>query len=138
MPQLSEEIGRGILRVRRLIMHEADRRLAARGESILSLQVLGCLSRLGPLSQGELAQSAGQHPTGMSRLLDELEQARLVRRGRDRSDRRRVMVEATARGLSHLAEHQPLVQEAFDEVLAPLLPGERRVLRDLLRRMLEK
>ncbi len=56
-------------------------RLAARGESILSLQVLGCLSRPGPVSQGELAQSAGQHPTGMSRLLDGLEQARLLRRG---------------------------------------------------------
>ena len=138
MPQLSEEIGRGILRVRRLIMHEADRRLSARGESMLSLQVLGCLSKLGPLPQGELAQTAGQHPTGMSRLLEELEQARLVRHVRDRSDRRRVMVEATARGLAHLAAHSPLVKAAFDEVVAPLQPGERRVLRDLLRRMLEK
>jgi DNA-binding MarR family transcriptional regulator len=73
----------------------------------------------------------------MSRLLEELEQARLVRRARDPSDRRKVVVAPTARGRSFLEQGRPLVDAAVEEVLAPLARAERRTLRDLLWRMLD-
>ena len=135
---LSEEIASGIVRVRRRLVAEADRRLAQRGEGVLAFQVLSALGRCGPMAQNELAQHNGQHPTGMSRLLEDLEQARLVRRTRDRSDRRKILVEATARGRAFLKQGRPLVDAAVEEVLAPLARAERRTLRDLLWRMLRE
>ena len=135
---LSEEIASGVVRVRKRMMAEADRRLAERGESVVTWQVLSALQRCGPSAQNELAQNIGQHPTGMSRLLEELEQARLVRRARDRSDRRKIMVEPTARGRAFLEQGRPLVDAAVEQVLAPLDRVERRTLRDLLWRMLER
>ena len=135
-PSLSEEIASGIVRVRRRLVAEADRRLAERGEGVLAFQVLSALHQRGPMAQNELAQHIGQHPTGMSRLLDDLEQVRLVRRTRDRSDRRKILVEASARGRSFVAQGRPLVDAAVEEVLAPLGRAERRTLRDLLWRML--
>jgi DNA-binding MarR family transcriptional regulator len=137
-PSLSEEIASGIVRVRRRLVSEADRRLAEQGETVLAFQVLSALQRLGPAAQNELAQHIGQHPTGMSRLLDELEQGGLVRRSRDRADRRKIVVEATARGRSFLLHGRPLVDAAVDEVLAPLARAERRTLRDLLWRLLDE
>jgi len=135
---LSEEIASGVVRVRKRMMAEADRRLAERGETVVTWQVLSALQRCGPSAQNELAQNIGQHPTGMSRLLEELEQARLVRRARDRSDRRKILVEPTARGRAFLEQGRPLVDAAVEEVLAPLDRLERRTLRDLLWRMLER
>jgi DNA-binding MarR family transcriptional regulator len=135
---LSEEIASGIVRVRKRMIAEADRRLGERGETVVTWQVLSALQRRGPSAQNELAQHIGQHPTGMSRLLEELEQARLVRRARDRTDRRKMLVEPTARGRTFLEVGRPLVDAAVEEVLAPLARAERRTLRDLLWRMLER
>ena len=136
-PSLNEELASGLSRVRRRIFADAERRLAERGESMLQWQVLSLLQRSGPLSQAELAAGTGQHPTGMSRLLEELEQAGLVRRHRDAKDRRRVQVGATARGIARVAQGRPLVDAAIEQVLAPLGIGERRTLRTLLLRMLQ-
>jgi DNA-binding MarR family transcriptional regulator len=135
---LSEEIASGIVRVRKRLVAEADRRLAQRGEGVLAWQVLSALRRNGPSAQNELAEHIGQHPTGMSRLLDELEQAHLVRRNRDRSDRRKILVEPTARGRAFVVQNRPVVDAAVEEVLAPLARAERRTLRDLLWRMLRE
>ena len=119
-PSLAEEIASGIVRIRRRLVAEADRRLAERGKTVLAFQVLSALQRRGPSAQSELAEDIGQHPTGLSRLLEELEHARLVRRARDRADRRKIVVELTARGRALLAQGRPLVNAAVEEVLAPL------------------
>ena len=138
VPSLSEEIASGIARVRRRLIAEADRRLSERGETVLAFQVLSALQRRGRAAQNELAEHIGQHPTGVSRLLEELEQAGLVRRARDRSDRRRIQAEPTERGRAFLEHGRPLVDAAIEEVLAPLARAERRTLRDLLWRMLDR
>jgi len=138
VPSLSEEIASGIARVRRRLIAEADRRLSERGETVLAFQVLSALQRRGRAAQNELAEHIGQHPTGVSRLLEELEQAGLVRRARDRSDRRRIQVEPTARGRAFLEHGRQLVDAAIEEVLAPLARAERRTLRDLLWRMQDR
>jgi DNA-binding MarR family transcriptional regulator len=136
-PALSEDIARGIVRVKKRLIAEADRRLAERGEGVFAYQVLSVLQRGGPCAQNELAESLGQHPAGISRLLDDIEEARLVRRTRDAADRRRLVVAITARGRGLLARHRPLVDAAVEHVLAPLARSERQTLRDLLWRMLD-
>ena len=136
-PTLTEEIGRGIMRVRRLILQEAGRRLEEKGEELLTYQVLNFLDRCGPRAQSELAEGTGQHPTGLSRLLDEMDRDGLVRRARDPEDRRKVRVETTAGGRRLLKSVRPMVHAAVEQVLGPLGMGERRTLRELLQRMLE-
>jgi len=135
---LREEIASGIVRIRRRLVAEADRRLAEQGKTVLAFQVLSALQRRGPSAQNELAEDIGQHPTGLSRLLEELEHARLVRRTRDRADRRKIVVEVTARGRALLAQGRPLVNAAVEQVLAPLGRAERQTLRNLLWRMLDR
>ncbi len=134
--QLIDEIGRGFLRVRRLILSEAGRRLEKNGSSVLAWQALNYLDRCGPVPQGLLAEGIGQHPPGVSRLVDELERDRLVRRGRDRGDRRRVVVAIARRGKARLEQDRPVVDAAVELVLAPLDLADRRALRNLLVRML--
>jgi len=134
--QLIDEIGRGLLRVRRLILTEAGRRLETKGSSVLAWQALNYLDRVGPVPQGLLADGIGQHAPGVSRLVGELERERLVRRGRDRQDRRRVLVVLARRGKARLEEGRPAVDAAVEQVLAPLDLADRRALRNLLVRML--
>jgi MarR family 2-MHQ and catechol resistance regulon transcriptional repressor len=131
-----EDLGRALFRARRLLWTHAASRLEARGESILAFQMLAHLQRCGPTGQSELATATAQHPTGVSRLLDELEQGGFVRRARDRRDRRKLRVEITALGIARLEEARPQVSGAVEEVLRPLAAAERRALSALLEKLI--
>jgi MarR family 2-MHQ and catechol resistance regulon transcriptional repressor len=134
--RLAEDVGRAIFRARRLLWSRAAGRLEARGESILAFQMLNQLQRTGPANQGEIALAIGQHPTSVSRLLDELERGGFVRRSRERSDRRRLRVAITPLGGARLAQMRPEVLGAVEEVLHPLGTGERRALAALLEKVI--
>ena len=129
---LNEELGRLLSRARRALWSGAARRLEARGESVLAWQLLNQLERCGPGTQREIAERAAQHPTGVSRLLDELERGGYVRRHRDPSDRRKVRVQITSTGVARLEQSRPEVLTAVDEVLGALTIAERQALRSLL------
>ena len=62
------------------------------------LSALSIVVFAGPLPIGELATAEGVAPPTMTRLVDGLERDGLVRREADPSDRRGVLVRATARG----------------------------------------
>jgi MarR family transcriptional regulator, lower aerobic nicotinate degradation pathway regulator len=129
---LNEELGRLLSRARRALWSGSARRLEARGESVLAWQLLNQLQRWGPATQREIAERAAQHPTGVSRLLDELERGGYVRRHRDPADRRKVRVQITPPGIARLEQSRPQVTAAVDEVLGPLTLAERQALRSLL------
>ncbi len=133
---LAEEIGRSLTRVRRLAAVDAARRLEERGEQILRWQVLNCLDREGAASQSALSNATGQHPTGLSRVLEELEAAACVRRDRSAADKRRNVVELTRKGRARLEAGRPSVLAAYEQILAPLARQEREILRDLLAKLL--
>jgi DNA-binding MarR family transcriptional regulator len=132
----AEDVGRAIFRVRRLLWSRAAGRLEARGDSILAFQMLNQLQRMGAANQGEIGTVIGQHPTSVSRLLDELERGGFVRRSRERSDRRRLRVAITPAGSARLAQMRPEVLGAVEEVLRPLGAGERRTLTALLEKVI--
>jgi DNA-binding MarR family transcriptional regulator len=56
-------------------------------------KALGILERLGPMSAGDLAAHSGLATASVTNLIDRLERKRFVRRVRDATDRRRVLVE---------------------------------------------
>ena len=59
---------------------------------------LDTIHQLGPLSPSALAREAGLPASSMTTVLDRLERRGFARRMRDKSDRRRVLVEMTAHG----------------------------------------
>lgn len=134
---VASELGILLGKARRMTFSAAGHKLEAIGESVHAWQLLNHLRRLGSATQRELATSAAQHPAGVSRLLDELEdQGRVVRR-RSRQDRRKLVVELTAKGRANLAAMQPEVERGVEEVVSKLDASEQRALRDLLLKLCE-
>jgi DNA-binding MarR family transcriptional regulator len=131
----ADELGSLIARSRRRVWSHAARRLESQGDSMLVWQLLNALRRDGPMTQRDLAFRVGQHPAGVSRLLDVLERRKQVRRRRDPRDRRKLEVALTNLARQHLAEMDPHVAAASEQVLSPLSIGELRTLRRLLAKL---
>ncbi len=129
---LAEELGMLITKARRMVWTNATRRLDESGESMLAWQVLAFLVRTGKRNQTEVSVALAQHPAGVSRLLDDLEKQGYVARTRDVVDRRRVCVDATARGRRQYRSILPEVLLGVERALDPLSDAERRTLREIL------
>ncbi|MEV4746704.1 MarR family winged helix-turn-helix transcriptional regulator [Streptosporangium amethystogenes subsp. fukuiense] len=122
----------------RLLRRNKDRWLAAGGLKHWEFQVLHHLVAAGPpyrATPSLLAEWLDTHPATMTNRLDRLEQAGYVDRVHDPGDRRRLLVALTPAG-------RAIWQERMDDggleeqaLLAPLDPGDRELLDDLLRRM---
>ncbi len=131
------EMGMLIGRVRQLLRGGVQRELEAHGASIPSWIVLKHLAQSCPRTQRELSALTAQHPAVVSRQLDHLADQGLVRRIRDRKDRRCRRVEATARGRRALQSWNPRVASGVAQVLAPLSRAELIALRVLLRKVVD-
>lgn len=77
---------------------------AASGVGPARLSALSVVVFAGPVSLQDLARAEQVRPPTMSRVVDGLEAAGLVRRRVNQSDRRAVLIEATARGVALLKE----------------------------------
>lgn len=97
--------------------------------------VLEQLDSSGPISQQALGRALRMHPSNLVGMIDLLEAAGLLLRPRDPGDRRRYLLELTARGRRRLAEAHRAVVEAELEILAPLTPAEQKRLRGYLERL---
>lgn len=96
------------------------------------LRALGILSERGPLSQQSLGEVLSLDPSNVVGLLNELEERGLITRQRDRSDRRRHIVELSATGEEALAAAYVRLRLVEDDLLAALSVAERSALHDLL------
>jgi MarR family 2-MHQ and catechol resistance regulon transcriptional repressor len=120
---------------RRLVWFAASRKLEEGGYSMVAWALVGFLVKIGPTTQRDIAAGIGQHPAGVSRLVDDLEKEGFVRRRRDEQDRRRARIEVTARGKAMWTAAEPLVIAALKEALSPLSLDEQRQLRKILRKL---
>jgi DNA-binding MarR family transcriptional regulator len=98
------------------------------------LIALRLLSEQGPQGQQGLADALTLDPGNVVGLLNELEERELVVRRRDRSDRRRHIVELSPAGEEELAVAYARLSRVEDELLGALSAAERSVLHDLLQR----
>src|SRR5262245_4493662 len=93
-------IGLQLARTSKTVSRAFNDALAGAGGSLPVWWILSALRGGTPASQQELARSVGIEGPTLTRHLDQLEAAGLVRRTRRPGDRRAVQVEPTAAGLA--------------------------------------
>jgi len=99
-------------------------------------KVLLMLRRLGPpyeASPSRLADMLGLTRGALSARLGPLEDAGLITRTNERTDRRRVRVRLTDAGFDAFEQHAVSEDEGENALLAALSPADRRTLANLLR-----
>jgi DNA-binding MarR family transcriptional regulator len=92
------------------------------------------LSEQGPANQQGLAEALSLDPSNVVGLLNELEERELITRRRDRSDRRRHIVELSSLGEDELALAYIRLSHVERDLLSALSAEERATLYDLLAR----
>jgi DNA-binding MarR family transcriptional regulator len=97
----ANDLRRAITRLARRL-----RRLRAdHGVSAAKLSILGLLHRAGaPVTAGDLARQENLQPQSLTRILAELNEAGLIARRQDETDRRQTLIELTAPGSALLAQ----------------------------------
>src|SRR5215468_9701670 len=88
------------------------------GIAVTDMQVLDILDLIGPATAGQLADLTGLTTGAITRILDRLEKAGLVRRERDKSDGRKVIVRLE-RGKDEMSKVRSIldsVEKTWDEV----------------------
>lgn len=98
-------------------------------------QFVGLLTAHGPMTPGRLAELSELSTGTVTGVLDRLERGGFVRRERDATDRRKVLVVPQEEGLARLAQGYTGHGAHTDAVLARRSPEELRVIADFLREM---
>ncbi|WP_153540570.1 MarR family winged helix-turn-helix transcriptional regulator [Actinomadura macrotermitis] len=107
-----------------------------RGLGLWHLAVLAALDDAAPASQRGLGARLRIDPSDLVEVVGRLADAGLVRRERDPADRRRYVVELTARGRAELDAITAEAARLDAELLAPLDGPERAQLKSMLGRIL--
>jgi DNA-binding MarR family transcriptional regulator len=89
----------------------------------------------GPKAQLDLARAIGVTPSVVVDMLDELERLDALRRMRDTTDRRRQLIELTAKGQTLRRKAATLASETDEELLGALDAEEATALRRVLGRV---
>jgi DNA-binding MarR family transcriptional regulator len=131
-PALARETG-FLLRVAFVRAGEIAASVLPEGTSVRFYGVLQTLTELGPHSQHELSQLLHVNRTMMVALIDAMEEAGLVERRRNPSDRRSYALEPTAAGRNLLPQLSAAVDRAETELTEALTDRERQRLQELLR-----
>jgi MarR family 2-MHQ and catechol resistance regulon transcriptional repressor len=97
--------------------------------------VLEVLFHLGPLSQGELSTRLLKSTGNMTLVLDNLEKRGLVRREREREDRRVVTLHLTPTGELTIRRIFPQVAAAITAQFTALTPEEQGTLAQLCKKL---
>jgi DNA-binding MarR family transcriptional regulator len=85
-----------------------------------------------PLRMTELADRLGIVPRSLTTVIDALEEAGLVRREIDPSNRRAILLHLTEPGAAVRDDMRQARRRAAEELFAPLSEGERKTLAELL------
>ena len=107
------------------------------GIRIKEFVALVYLRESGKAAQAKLAETMMMDANNCVILLNGLEEGGLIERTRDPEDRRRHIVEITAKGQKALENAERKLETLEDEVLGNLDASERDELRDLLAKALE-
>src|SRR5262245_22013680 len=135
-----ELVGSALFLLKRLGMKAKEQSFDAYEEAGLHPYhhaILAVLDQGSRETQGAIADTLGYDKGQLVGLLDELEEAGLIERQRDPSDRRRQIVRMTPAGRKALDRARRLSRRLEDEFLVALDESERRELHALLLKLAE-
>jgi DNA-binding MarR family transcriptional regulator len=95
-------------------------------------RVLACIKSGGPMRPVDMARLLERAPNSMSMLVDRMVKAGLVRRTRDRKDRRAVFVSLTNKGNEAVEPAIPAAWEFINRFLSAVSYDDQRALADTL------
>ena len=101
-------------------------------------KVLGILERVGALTAGELARSSGLATASVTDLIDRLEGKGFVRRVRDETDRRRILVQPAIDRLAAGKQHFDSARRSLARLYDDYSERELGVIADFLARNAER
>ena len=87
------------------------------------------------MSPSELSIQTGHDMGGLTRVVDALEQARLVKRERSQADRRVVRIAITASGIREVERSLAAAVVVFNQILEPFSKQDFEALVSLLQRL---
>jgi DNA-binding MarR family transcriptional regulator len=105
------------------------------GLRLAHVGVLKAIFRANGLTQRELGDALGMFPSNLVKLIDELEEKGLVRRGKSTEDRRSYTLQLTEKGEGIALELITLTRAHQDRICMSLAPAERRQLARLLQKI---
>jgi DNA-binding MarR family transcriptional regulator len=97
-----------------------------------SIGTLKIVAHQGPISQREVSERLGVHPSDMVKVVDQLESYGLVRRERADTDRRRYDLTLTAKGERVLERFDELAREVDKDFYRVLSESEKKQLEKLM------
>ncbi len=112
-----------------------QRRLGEWGLSSTQLGILDALHHLGSMPLAEIGVKMLRSPGNMTAAVDRLEQRGLVRRERDKSDRRVVKAHLTTKGRALIAEIMPLHVKNIAKAMSVLTREEQVALTKLCKKL---
>ncbi len=107
----------------------------AAGSRGYQFRILAGLEQHGPSSQADLGRETGIDRSDVVATVNELVASGFVRRDPDPHDGRRNIITLTATGSDAVERLGRVVQEAQEQMLAPLTPDERSTFVDLLAKL---
>ena len=120
MAGMKDSLGFLISDVSRLLRRRFDESARVIGVTRPQWRVLTALARKEGLQQGELAELLEVEPITLCRMIDRLEEAGLVERRRDPSDRRAWNLYLTDKARPLIGQLQAIAEEVFAAALADL------------------
>ncbi len=105
------------------------------GLRLAHVGVLKAIFRADGLTQRELGDALGMFPSNLVRLIDELEEKDLVRRGKSAEDRRSYTLQLTKKGQGVASQLIALTRAHQDRICTSLAPEERQELTRLLQKI---
>ncbi len=124
-----------IARIARVVRQRFEQVLAPIGLRQRHVVALSYLRGHGPTAQQKLADRLRMDASSMVCLLNDLEETELVVRNRDRTDRRRAVVELSPQGERALCDVDQALTIVEEEMLTGLDRDERALLHALLAKL---
>lgn len=130
-----DNLGTMVADVSHLMRRAFDERARSSGLSRPQWRVLTMLRRHEGINQGGLADLVEVEPITLCRMVDRLQEAELVERRADPSDRRAWRLHLTDKARALLEEMRPMAFSLFDDAMTGLDPSERSDLFRMLERI---
>jgi DNA-binding MarR family transcriptional regulator len=130
-------LGELFLRQARRIRRAYGERLAPLGFTLAQSRALEVIARFGPTPPRmvDLAERLHVVPRAVTPLVDALEEADLVRRRVDPTNRRSMLLELTERGAATREAFKEARRQAAESLFAPLSEDQQSQLRELLEKI---